>query len=160
MMSPTRNILRRCLGTRKTRTLASPIHGDGWRARPWSLSTSFPGCFSHLSTQSAPPSRTSGKRRSSPIEQQPTHSLRQNQHRPSQVYPHRNQATHETSHRHHRLLSRVSMFNFSRIGPPTLTAHSHLRTHYPHVKVFHEDRSDIPQGVEVWRPGVCIASAT
>ncbi|KAH9988037.1 ATP-NAD kinase [Russula vinacea] len=29
----------------------------------------------------------------------------------------------------------------------------HLRTHYPHVKVFHEDRPDIPQGVEVWRPG-------
>jgi len=29
----------------------------------------------------------------------------------------------------------------------------HLRTHYPHVRVFHEDRPDIPQGVEVWRPG-------
>ncbi|KAI0276272.1 ATP-NAD kinase [Russula aff. rugulosa BPL654] len=29
----------------------------------------------------------------------------------------------------------------------------HLRTHYPHVKAFHEDRPDIPKGVEVWRPG-------
>ncbi|KAH9996660.1 ATP-NAD kinase-like domain-containing protein, partial [Russula compacta] len=29
----------------------------------------------------------------------------------------------------------------------------HLRTQYPHVKVFHEDRPDIPQGVEMWRPG-------
>jgi len=29
----------------------------------------------------------------------------------------------------------------------------HLRIHYPHVKAFHEDRPDIPHGVEVWRPG-------
>ncbi|KAH9006607.1 ATP-NAD kinase [Lactarius hatsudake] len=29
----------------------------------------------------------------------------------------------------------------------------HLRTHYPNVRVFHEDRRDIPRDVEVWRPG-------
>ncbi|KAN0131904.1 NADH kinase pos5, mitochondrial [Lactarius tabidus] len=29
----------------------------------------------------------------------------------------------------------------------------HLRTQYPSVRVFHEDRKDIPQHVEVWRPG-------
>ncbi|KAI0262568.1 ATP-NAD kinase [Gloeopeniophorella convolvens] len=29
---------------------------------------------------------------------------------------------------------------------------THLRSNYPHVKVFHEDRKDIPDGVEVWRP--------
>ncbi|KAF8273413.1 ATP-NAD kinase [Lactarius quietus] len=29
----------------------------------------------------------------------------------------------------------------------------HLRTQYPNVRVFHEDRRDIPQHVEVWRPG-------
>jgi len=29
----------------------------------------------------------------------------------------------------------------------------HLRTQYPSVRVFHEDRRDIPQNVEVWRPG-------
>lgn len=37
---------------------------------------------------------------------------------------------------------------------------SHLRIHYPHVRVFHEDRRDIPQGVEVWLPGMCPVSAT
>ncbi|KAI0058415.1 ATP-NAD kinase [Artomyces pyxidatus] len=30
---------------------------------------------------------------------------------------------------------------------------THLRTHHPRVRVFHEDRKDIPQDVEVWRPG-------
>ncbi|KAH9973688.1 ATP-NAD kinase [Lactifluus volemus] len=30
---------------------------------------------------------------------------------------------------------------------------NHLRAQYPHVRVFHEDRIDIPQGVELWRPG-------
>ncbi|KAI0044245.1 ATP-NAD kinase [Auriscalpium vulgare] len=29
----------------------------------------------------------------------------------------------------------------------------HVRTNYPNVRVFHEDRKDIPQNVEVWRPG-------
>ncbi|TFY77760.1 hypothetical protein EWM64_g6254 [Hericium alpestre] len=29
----------------------------------------------------------------------------------------------------------------------------HLRQNYPNVRVFHEDRPDIPAGVEVWRPG-------
>ncbi|KAI0292557.1 ATP-NAD kinase [Russula brevipes] len=30
---------------------------------------------------------------------------------------------------------------------------NHLRSNYPDVKAFHEDRPDIPQGVQVWRPG-------
>ncbi|OBZ69503.1 NADH kinase pos5, mitochondrial [Grifola frondosa] len=30
---------------------------------------------------------------------------------------------------------------------------SYVRTRYPEVRVFHEDRPDIPEGVEVWRPG-------
>ncbi|TDL17581.1 ATP-NAD kinase [Rickenella mellea] len=29
----------------------------------------------------------------------------------------------------------------------------HIRTKYPGTKVYHEDRADIPQGVEVWKPG-------
>ncbi|KAF8891744.1 ATP-NAD kinase [Infundibulicybe gibba] len=30
----------------------------------------------------------------------------------------------------------------------------HVHTTYPGVRVFHEDRSDIPHGAEVWQPGV------
>ena len=30
---------------------------------------------------------------------------------------------------------------------------SFIRKQYPEVKVFHEDRLDIPEGVEVWCPG-------
>lgn len=29
----------------------------------------------------------------------------------------------------------------------------HVRTTYPNVRVFHEDRTDIPHGAEVWKPG-------
>ncbi|SRR6266404_87784 len=41
-----------------------------------------------------------------------------------------------------------------------LTVLSHLRIHYPNVKVFHENRRDIPQGVEVWHPGTYIVPKT
>lgn len=30
----------------------------------------------------------------------------------------------------------------------------HVHTTYPGVRVFHEDRDDIPHGAEIWRPGV------
>lgn len=29
----------------------------------------------------------------------------------------------------------------------------YVRTRYPDVTVYHEDRPDIPEGVKVWRPG-------
>lgn len=33
---------------------------------------------------------------------------------------------------------------------------SYLREKHPEVRVFHEDRVDIPDGVEIWHPGSCI----
>ena len=31
---------------------------------------------------------------------------------------------------------------------------SYVRERYPKVRIFHEDRPDIPEGAEVWSPGM------
>lgn len=36
---------------------------------------------------------------------------------------------------------------------PIIILPRHVHTTYPGVRVFHEDRLDIPHGAEVWRPG-------
>ena len=108
MMDPTLNIFR-CFRPQKIRTPTILLHGHRWRARPSSLSTPF-STSSNLFSIQPPPSRTCTKCSSIPIELQPTYLLRQNKHRPGQVYPHRKQTTHKASHRYHRQFSRVSAF--------------------------------------------------
>lgn len=67
----------------------------------------------------------------------------------SEVHINCKQAQNSTSHSRNRCLPRVSLV-FSVYFPAIISRHVHST--YPGVRVFHEDRADIPHGAEIWQP--------
>ncbi|RDB25428.1 NADH kinase pos5, mitochondrial [Hypsizygus marmoreus] len=70
--------------------------------------------------------------------------------------PSRNSSAHIPSPTWRHAPKAILIVNKLRTQPVVLAIDAlleHVQTTYPGVRVFHEDRIDIPHGAEVWRPG-------